>query len=249
MTNLINVRIENDRMITDSRNVADVFSKRHDNVIRDIENLKKDVLNFEEMFFKGTMPDSYGREQKVYFMTRDGFTLLAMGFTGKDAMQWKLRYIEAFNKLAEAWNSPEAVMARALQIANKKLDEVKMLIAAKDEEIAEMKPKVSYYDVILNCKDLVSVTQIAKDYGKSAKWLNEFLSSHKIQYKQGDQWFLYQKYAAKGYAQSKTQSFAGKDGEPHSKAHTYWTQDGRRFIYELLKNEGILPVVECNEEQ
>ena len=244
MTNLINVRIENDRMITDSRNVADVFSKRHDNVIRDIENLKKDVLNFEEMFFKGTMPDSYGREQKVYFMTRDGFTLLAMGFTGKDAMQWKLRYIEAFNKLAEAWNSPEAVMARALQIANKKLDEAKMLIAAKDEEIAEMKPKVSYYDVILNCKDLVSVTQIAKDYGKSAKWLNEFLSSHKIQYKQGDQWFLYQKYADKGYAQSKTQSFAGKDGEPHSKAHTYWTQDGRRYIYELLKSEGILPVVE-----
>ena len=154
------------------------------------------------------------------------------------------KYRQYFIAVEDKWNDPDAVMARALQIANKKLDEVKMLIAAKDEEIAEMKPKVSYYDVILNCKDLVSVTQIAKDYGKSAKWLNEFLSSHKIQYKQGDQWFLYQKYAAKGYAQSKTQSFAGKDGEPHSKAHTYWTQDGRRFIYELLKNEGILPVVE-----
>ena len=154
------------------------------------------------------------------------------------------KYRQYFIAVEDKWNDPDAVMARALQIANKKLDEVKMLVAAKDEEIADMKPKVSYYDVILNCKDLVSVTQIAKDYGKSAKWLNEFLSSHKIQYKQGDQWFLYQKYAAKGYAQSKTQSFAGKDGEPHSKAHTYWTQDGRRFIYELLKNEGILPVVE-----
>ena len=154
------------------------------------------------------------------------------------------KYRQYFIAVEDKWNDPDAVMARALQIANKKLDEVKMLIAAKDEEIAEMKPKVSYYDVILNCKELVSVTQISKDYGKSAKWLNEFLSSHKIQYKQGDQWFLYQKYAAKGYAQSKTQSFAGKDGEPHSKAHTYWTQEGRRYIYELLKNEGILPVVE-----
>ena len=157
------------------------------------------------------------------------------------------KYRQYFIAVEDKWNDPDAVMARALQIANKKLDEVKMLIAAKDEEIAEMKPKVSYYDVILNCKDLVSVTQIAKDYGKSAKWLNEFLSSHKIQYKQGDQWFLYQKYAAKGYAQSKTQSFAGKDGEPHSKAHTYWTQEGRRYIYELLKNKNILPVVECEE--
>ena len=159
------------------------------------------------------------------------------------------KYRQYFIAIEDKWNDPDAVMARALQIANKKLDEVKMLVAAKDEEIAEMKPKVSYYDVILNCKDLVSVTQIAKDYGKSAKWLNEFLSSHKIQYKQGDQWFLYQKYAAKGYAQSKTQSFAGKDGEPHSKVHTYWTQEGRRFIYELLKNDNILPVVECDEEQ
>ena len=154
------------------------------------------------------------------------------------------KYRQYFIAIEDKWNDPDAVMARALQIANKKLDEAKMLVAAKDEEIAEMKPKVSYYDVILNCKDLVSVTQIAKDYGKSAKWLNEFLSSHKIQYKQGDQWFLYQKYAAKGYAQSKTQSFAGKDGAPHSKIHTYWTQEGRRYIYELLKSEGILPVVE-----
>lgn len=107
----VSVRLENDQMITDSRNVADVFDKQHKNVLRDIELLKKDVLNFEQMFFEGTMPDSYGRDQKVYFMNRDGFTLLAMGFTGSDAMQWKLKYIEAFNALEKAWNTPEQVFA------------------------------------------------------------------------------------------------------------------------------------------
>ncbi len=248
MDTLINVRIENDRMITDSRNVADVFSKRHDHVIRDIENLKKDAPNFGEMFFEGTMPDSYGRDKKVYFMNRDGFTLLAMGFTGKDAMQWKLKYIEAFNRLAEAWNSPDAVIARGYELSQKKLAEATKLLTAKEEEIAEMKPKVSYYDIILNCKDLMSVTQIAKDYGKSAIWLNEFLCKRKIQYKQGKNWFLYQKYADKGYAQSKTQMFPGSDGEMHAKVHTYWTQDGRMFIYDLLKREGILPIVERDED-
>ena len=244
MDALINVRIENDRMITDSRNVADVFSKKHKHVLDSIRALEKDVPNFRLMFFEGEMPDSYGRNQKVYFMNRDGFTLLAMGFTGKDAMQWKLKYIEAFNRLAEAWNSPDAVIARGYELSQKKLAEATKLLTAKEAEIAEMKPKASYYDIVLNCKDLLSVTQIAKEYGKSAIWLNEFLCKHKIQYKQGKNWFLYQRYADKGYAQSKTQMFTGSDGEMHAKVHTYWTQDGRMFIYDLLKSEGILPIVE-----
>ena len=82
----------------------------------------------------------------------------------------------------------------------------------------------------------------------SLPWLNEFLCKHKIQYKQGRNWFLYQKYADKGYAQSKTQMFPGSDGEMHAKVHTYWTQDGRMFIYDLLKSEGILPIVERDNE-
>ena len=247
----VNVRIENDQLITDSRNVAEVFGKQHGHVLRDIQNIQKDASNFGEMFFESTMPDSYGRQQRVYLMNRDGFTLLAMGFTGKDAMQWKLKYIDAFNRLEKAWNSPEAVMARALQFANERLEAVSQLNAELVSEnaqqkqmLAEYAPKVSYYDIVLQTPDAVSISKIAKDYGKSATWFNKKLHEMGIQYKQGDTWLLYQKYAAEGYTRSKTHVFVDESGEQHSKLHTYWTQKGRLFLYEALKRHGVLPMVE-----
>ncbi|MBF7119431.1 Rha family transcriptional regulator [Pediococcus pentosaceus] len=95
------VIMKDQQAVTTSLQVAEVFGKRHDNILRDIENLKKDILNFEEMFSEDTEPDSYGRDRKVVYMNRDGFTLLAMGFTGKKALEFKLKYIEAFNNMEE----------------------------------------------------------------------------------------------------------------------------------------------------
>lgn len=120
-------------------------------------------------------------------------------------------------------------------------------VAVQEQQIAELQPKASYYDVVLNCKDLLSVTSIAKDYGKSDTWLNSYLHEKGIQYKQGKIWLLYQKYAEKGYTSTKTQTFAGSDGNQHTSVHTYWTQKGRLFIYELLKADGILPLIEIHE--
>ena len=117
-------------------------------------------------------------------------------------------------------------------------------IAVQNQQIAEMKPKVSYYDVVLNCKDLISTSALAKDYGKSAIWMNRYLHDKGIQFKQGDIWLLYQKYAEKGYTSTKTHSYLGSNGEQHTKVHTYWTQKGRLFIYELMKADGILPQIE-----
>ena len=119
-----------------------------------------------------------------------------------------------------------------------------LTVSVQSQQIAELQPKASYYDVVLNCKDLLSVSEIAKDYGKSAKWLNAKLHELGVQFRQGGIWLLYQKYAEKGYTSTKTQSFNGNDGTVHSKVHTYWTQKGRLFIYELLKANGILPTIE-----
>ena len=114
------------------------------------------------------------------------------------------------------------------------------------QQIAEFQPKASYYDVVLNCKDLMSVSKIAKDYGKSAVWLNALLHEYGVQYKQGDIWLLYQKYAEMGYTSTKTHVVNGSDGQPHSKVNTAWTAKGRLFIYDLLKSHGILPLIEAD---
>ena len=117
--------------------------------------------------------------------------------------------------------------------------------AQQKQLIAEFNPKASYYDVVLQTADVLSSTQIAKDYGKSAKWLNKLLHELGVQFKQGKTWLLYQKYAEQGYTKSKTDVYSGKDGKQHSRIHTYWTQKGRLFIYDLLKSQGILPFVEA----
>lgn len=117
--------------------------------------------------------------------------------------------------------------------------------AVQKQQLVEMKPKASYYDVVLNSPDLVSITEIAKDYGWSAQKMNEYLHVHGIQFKQGGRiWILYQKYAEMGLTSTKTHTYPDNNGTIHTKVHTYWTQKGRLFIYDLLKGKGILPTIE-----
>lgn len=122
-------------LTTSSRQVSDKFEKRHDNVIRDIEAFRKDVLNFEEMFTEISLPDNYGRMQKAYQLTRDGFTLLAMGFTGEKALKWKLDYIKAFNemekelsRLYEERKQWEIERAKGVVIRHMLTDTIKMKV-------------------------------------------------------------------------------------------------------------------------
>ena len=85
--------------VTTSLQIAENFEKKHQHVLRDIDALKQDVSNFGQMFIESNQPDSYGRDRRIYYMNRDGFSLLAMGFTGKKALQFKLKYIDAFNQM------------------------------------------------------------------------------------------------------------------------------------------------------
>lgn len=109
-----------------------------------------------------------------------------------------------------------------------------------EQQVQELKPKATYYDLVLQNKSLLSVSKIAKDYGMSARALNKLLHELGVQYKQGDIWLLYAKHQDKGYTQTSTYAL----DEKHSKVTTKWTQKGRLFIYELLKNKGILPSIE-----
>ncbi|PNY20056.1 Phage antirepressor protein KilAC domain protein [Streptococcus parauberis] len=121
------------------------------------------------------------------------------------------------------------------------LQEKKEMVAMQQQMILEMKPKVSYYDLILQNNSVMSISKISKDYGMSPQAMNKLLHELGIQYKQGKMWLLYQKYANQGYTQSKTHAI---DAE-RSVMHTYWTQKGRLFLYDLLKSKkNILPVIE-----
>lgn len=95
------VIMKNKEAVTTSLQVADSFKKKHQHVLRDIDTLQEDVSNFGQMFIEGTEPDLYGRPRRIYFISRDGFFLLAMGFTGKKAIGFKQKYIQAFNDMED----------------------------------------------------------------------------------------------------------------------------------------------------
>ena len=155
-----------------------------------------------------------------------------------------------FIQVEKAWNSPDMIMKRALQIADKRVitlqtenNQLQLESSVQKQQIAELQPKASYYDLVLQNKSLLSVSKIAKDFGKSAVWLNRYLHELGVQYKQGDIWLLYAKHQDKGYTQTHTHVI---DSE-NSRVSTKWTQKGRLFIYDLLKNKGILPLIERQE--
>ena len=149
-------------------------------------------------------------------------------------------------KIEEILVNPDTLIHLATILKEEKEKNETLVLVNKQQEqiINELQPKATYYDLILQCSDLLSITQIAKDYGRGGAWLNKKLADLKIQYKHRDTWLLYSKYADKGYTSSTTHDYSDSKGIIHSKLHTYWTQKGRLFIYAQLKSIDILPLIE-----
>lgn len=145
--------------------------------------------------------------------------------------------------------NPDLAIAafQALKAEREKRIALEEAVAVQAQQIAELKPKASYYDVVLKCKDAVNISVIAKDYGWSAQRMNEYLHQKGVQYKQADIWLLYQKHAGCGYTKTNTHVYEDTCGREHTKVHTKWTQKGRLFIYGLLKADGVYPQIEMEE--
>lgn len=159
--NLVTLTDNSNQPVTTSKKIAEVFEKEHKHVLRDIDNLK-DVSNFGLMFFETTEPDSYSRPQRVYQMNRDGFSLLAMGFTGQKALEWKVKYIEAFNSMEQQLNTPEIQMAHGLLAAKKLIERKDKLIAEQKQVIEEQKPKALFADAVSTSKTSILIGDLAK---------------------------------------------------------------------------------------
>lgn len=156
---------------------------------------------------------------------------------GKEVRQY-------FIQVEKDFNSPEKIMARALKIADRKIISLEHKNETLQLELEEARKQTDYLDLILQTKDMLTTTQIAQDYGMSANKFNQILKQVGIQRKVNGQWILYTKYQGKGYIASRTFDYVGKDNKVHSKITTVWTQLGRRFIYEKLKDNDIYPLIE-----
>ena len=230
---------ENGQIVVSSRMVAERFGKQHKHVLDSIEELIKGVAEKSADLFIYTQYQHPQNKQwyPEYLMTRDGFTLLAMGFTGKEALKFQLAYIEAFNKMEEALKNQtpqlpttykDALIALVAEVEARERLEIEM--KAKEEVIQELKPKSEYCERILKSKGTVTVTVIAKDYGMSAKAMNQLLKDKGIQWKVDGTWVLKQEHAGKGYTSSYTGTNESRSGEEYSFVGTNWTQKGRMFM-------------------
>ena len=182
-----------------------------------------------------------GRPSQDYLLAPEFAKKLCMLSKTERGEQARNYFIEVERRFKAATQLPDftnpVIAARAWADAM----EGKMVA---EKEVKLLSPKAAYYDFVLRSEDLIPITTIAKDYGKSAVWMNKYLHNKGIQYKQSDTWVLYQKYADKGYTGTKTHAYTDSKKEAHTKVNTCWTQKGRLFIYELLKKDGVLPTME-----
>lgn len=147
-------------------------------------------------------------------------------------------------KIEEVLLNPDTIIKLATEL---KTERERRSIA--EQRVNELTPKASYYDLVLSNKSLVTITQIAKDYGMSGQAMNHKLHDLGVIYKQGDTWLLYSKYQRTGWTHSETIMVTKTDGTQKAVMHTKWTQKGRLGLYELLKRHGILPLIETADEK
>lgn len=224
---------ESNQILTNSLLVAEKFGKDHKNVVRDIRSIIGGMLKIEhtQLFVESVyVHPQNGQEYPMFIMNRDGFTLLAMGFTGEKALQFKLEYINAFNKMEKILKEQSIVLPNfsdpaeaAIAWANEYREKQKAQIEAK-----EAKENV---ERLIHNNKTYTTTEISKELGfRSAIELNKALEKMGIQFKQNGTWLLYAKYAENEYTSTKQIVL-------DSGRITYdrrWTGKGRDFVISLF---------------
>lgn len=250
MNYLVEIKNVDGKSVVSSRTIAEQLGKRHADVLESIEKIKNNsTTDISVLLIESSYVASNGKSNKEYLLTKDGFTLYMFNIQGYN--DFKMAYISEFNRMEAELNKkkialPQNYIEALEQLVDtaKENEKLRVVNLMQDQQIKELKPKADYTDCILRSDKLITVTQIAKDYGMSGKEFNKLLHELEIQYKLDDQWLLYSKYQNEGYTSSETFIVDTSQGEK-PKMYTKWTQKGRLFLYNILKKNYILPMIEC----
>ena len=245
-----------------SLEIAELVGREHKSVMRSIREMEEGWVKIRGCKFALTsrevqQPNGGIREVPCYELNKIECLYIATKFNDEARAKLVLRWEELETKERTGGFVVPQTFSQALMLAAKQqeqIEEQRAALAQQGEEIVKlsnevmtMKPKATYYDLILNNPSTVTITQIAQDYGMSAKKFNQILCDFRIQHKVNKQWILYADNINKGYVQSKPTNIPLANGTEKVVYNTEWTQKGRIFLYEKLKQAGVLPMIENKE--
>ncbi len=247
-----------------SLEIAKLTGKPHNDVLKAIRAMEPAWEKIAEgNFSRGSYKDANNQERPCFFLTKTECLYVATKFNDEARAKLVIRWEELEKKaragmiaLPNFEDPAEAAMAWAkeyrekkvlalenkeLKIEQARLENENVQLAAENQEL---KHDRNYLDLIMRSKALLTVSQIAQDYGMSARAMNKQLADMGIQYSNNGQWILYARYKDCGYVSSRCIDIVRSNGMPDVVLHTEWTQAGRRFLYEELKKRGIIPMLE-----
>ena len=248
MQELIKVTVQNDQQFVSARDLYKGLELK----IRFSLWVSKNFDSFEEgQDFTSVSVDTevsnnggvQVRKLQDYLLTIDMAKELCMMSKTEKGKEVRKYFIEVERK----WNDPQEIVKRGYAILQNENTQLKLENKNLAIQLEESNKKASYLDVILGAPDALAVTQIAADYGYNAKDFNELLHKVRIQHKVNGQWILYKVYMGQGYVTTKPFTFIDHKGRTRSKPSTYWTQKGRKLIYDILKDNDVLPLIERSD--
>ena len=240
-----------------SLEIARLTGKPHNDVLKAIRAMEPAWERVTEgKFSRSEYKDPTGRSLPCFELTKTECLYVATKFNDEARAKLVIRWEELEQKaraqmlmLPDFTDPAEAAIAwakqynerKVLAIENKRLEDENIVLALENQELKHDK---NYLDLIMRSKALLTISQIAQDYGMSGKAMNKKLAEMGIQYSINGQWILYARYKDCGYVSSRSIDITRADGRPDVVLHTEWTQAGRKFLYEELKKVGVLPMLE-----
>ena len=232
-----------------SREVAEMMEVRHTHMLDKIDKINQVLtdrkIGSSDYWIESSYIAGNGEERREYQVTKKGCELIAHKSSGEKGIVFTVRYMDKFEemekKLQKQLPSTYIEALEQLLASEKEKERLALENKAQLQIIGELQPKADYTDEILKSNSSMNISQIAKDYGMSAKKLNSILHDLGVQYKSNGQWLLYSNFHDKGYTKSETGTY---DNGNQTYVHTKWTQKGRLFLYELLKKNDVLPIIE-----